>query len=174
MITFKYHIENGRKILDEHTQDFQNIDLDKIIGAYCVISLSDGSTYMEVMNIKQIKTAWKKGFGYKENAGTHKDFTDMMAKKTVTSRACKQIVQQYGDVFAIESYEKTEELESVDTVAADVEYEIKTKANSVDFQVEGLECVDDADYTEPDEKEGDDYSGEETIEKGVTPDCFKI
>ncbi|RGC31509.1 recombinase RecT [Hungatella hathewayi] len=172
--TFKYHIENGRKILDEHTQDFQNIDLDKIIGAYCVISLSDGSTYMEVMNIKQIKTAWKKGFGYKENAGTHKDFTDMMAKKTVTSRACKQIVQQYGDVFAIESYEKTEELESVDTVAADVEYEIKTKANSVDFQVEGLECVDDADYTEPDEKEGDDYSGEETIEKGVTPDCFKI
>lgn len=172
--TFKYHIENGRKILDEHTQDFQNIDLDKIIGAYCVITLSDGSTYMEVMNIKQIKTAWKKGFGYKENAGTHKDFTDMMAKKTVTSRACKQIVQQYGDVFTVESYEKAEELESVDTVAEDVEYEIKTKANSVDFHVEGLECVDDADYTEPDEKEGDDYSGEETIEKGVTPDCFKI
>ena len=172
--TFKYHIENGRKILDEHTQDFQNIDLDKIIGAYCVISLSDGSTYMEVMNIKQIKTAWKKGFGYKENAGTHKDFTDMMAKKTVTSRACKQIVQQYGDVFAIESYEKAEELESVDTVAADVEYEIKTKANSVDFHAEGLECVADAEYTEPDKKEENNYPSEKTIEKEDTPDCFKI
>lgn len=131
--TFKYHIENGRKILDEHTQDFQNINLDKIIGAYCVVKLTDGSTYMEVMNINQIKTAWKKGFGYKENAGTHKDFTDMMAKKTVTSRACKQIVQQYGDVFAVDSYENTEEVECVDTVAADVIYDLETKANAQEF-----------------------------------------
>lgn len=131
--TFRYHIENGRKILDEHQQDFQNIDLDKIIGAYCVVDLVDGSTYMEVMNINQIKTAWKKGYGYKENSGTHKEFTDMMAKKTVTSRACKQIVQQYGDVFAVDSYEKTEEIENVDTVAADVAYDIQQNANSEDF-----------------------------------------
>lgn len=131
--TFKYHIKNGRKILDEHTQDFMNINLDKIIGAYCVILLSDGSTYMEVMNISQIKTAWKKGFGYKENAGTHKEFTDMMAKKTVTSRACKQIVQQYGDVFAVESFEKAEELQEVDTVAVNVAYDIQQNANSEDF-----------------------------------------
>ena len=105
---FKYHMENGRKVLDEHTQDFQNINLDKIKGAYCVITLSDGSKYMEVMNIGQIKTAWKKGFGYKEGAGTHKEFTDMMAKKTVTSRACKQIVQQYGDVFVVDASEQNE------------------------------------------------------------------
>ena len=131
--TFKYHIENGRKILDEHQQDFQNINLDKIIGAYCVIKLSDGSTYMEVMNIGQIKTAWKKGFGYKENSGTHKEFTDMMAKKTVTSRACKQIVQQYGDVFAIDSYEKAEELGNVDVVAESVAYNIQQNANSEEF-----------------------------------------
>ena len=30
---FRYHIENGRKILDEHSQDFLNIDLAKIKGA---------------------------------------------------------------------------------------------------------------------------------------------
>lgn len=131
--TFKYHIDNGRKILDEHQQDFRNIDLDKIVGAYCVITFVDGSTYMEVMNMNQIKTAWKKGYGYKENSGTHKEFTDMMAKKTVTSRACKQIVQQYGDVFAIDSYEKAEELESVDVVAEDMAYDIQQNANSEDF-----------------------------------------
>lgn len=131
--TFKYHIDNGRKILDEHQQDFRNIDLDKIVGAYCVITLVDGSTYMEVMNMNQIKTAWKKGYGYKENSGTHKEFTDMMAKKTVTSRACKQIVQQYGDVFAVDSYEKAEELETADVVAEDVAYDIQQNANSEDF-----------------------------------------
>lgn len=137
--TFRYHIENGRKILDEHQQDFQNIDLEKIIGAYCVVDLVDGSTYMEVMNINQIKTAWKKGYGYKENSGTHKEFTDMMAKKTVTSRACKQIVQQYGDVFAVDSYEKTEELRNIDTVAADVSYDIQQNANSEDFNPDVIE-----------------------------------
>lgn len=138
--TFEYHIENGRKILDCHKQSFQNINLDKIIGAYCVVKLSDGSTYIEVMNISQIKTAWRKGFGYKENSGTHKEFTDMMAKKTVTSRACKQIVQQYGDVFAISSYEKAEELERVDVAAEDAVYEIEQNANTVDFEETVIEA----------------------------------
>ncbi len=131
--TFKYHLENGRKILDEHTQDFENIDLTKIRGAYCVITLTDGSTYMEVMNIHQIKTAWKKGYGYKEGSGTHAEFTDMMAKKTVTSRACKQIVQQYGDVFAIEAADKAEDIDSVDVVAEDVAHEVQSYANAQEF-----------------------------------------
>lgn len=150
--TFKYHLENGRKILDEHTQDFQNINLDKIVGAYCVVLLDDGSTYMEVMNINQIKTAWKKGFGYKENSGTHKEFTDMMAKKTVTSRACKQIVQQYGDVFAVDSFEKAEQLENVDVVAENVSYDIQQNANSEDFNpdiVDGEAVVVEAADEEP-------------------------
>jgi len=131
--TFKYHIENGRKILDEHTQDFENIDLTKIKGAYCIIILADNSTYMEVMNINQIKTAWKKGYGYKENSGTHAEFTDMMAKKTVTSRACKQIVQQYGDVFAIEAADKAEDINSIDVVAEDVAHEVQNYANAKEF-----------------------------------------
>ena len=131
--TFKYHIEYGRKILDEHTQDFESIDLTKIKGAYCIIILDDGSTYMEVMNIHQIKTAWKKGYGYKENSGTHAEFTDMMAKKTVTSRACKQIVQQYGDVFAIEASDKAEEIDVVDMVAEDVVHDVQNYANVQEF-----------------------------------------
>lgn len=130
---FEYHIENGRKVLDKHEQSFMNINLDKILGAYCVVKLSDGSTYMEVMNINQIKTAWKKGFGYKEGSGTHKEFTDMMAKKTVTSRACKQIVQQYGDVFVTSGMENAEKLENVDVVVEDVKYDIDKNANKEEF-----------------------------------------
>ena len=134
--TFQYHLENGRKILDKHEQDFANIDVDKIKGAYCVITLDDGSCYIEVMNINQIKTAWKKGFGYKENSGTHKEFTDMMAKKTVTSRACRQIVQQYGDSAVVASIEKDDNRENVDIIAEDVAYEIDQNANSEEFQVD--------------------------------------
>lgn len=133
---FQYHLENGRKILDKHEQDFMNIDTDKIKGAYCVITLTDGSRYIEVMNINQIKTAWKKGFGYKENSGTHKDFTDMMAKKTVTSRACRQIVQQYGDSAVVASIEKDDNRENVDIIAEDVAYEIDQNANTEEFQVD--------------------------------------
>ena len=131
---FQYHLENGRKILDKHEQDFTNIDTDKIKGAYCVITLNNGSRYIEVMNINQIKTAWNKGYGYKENSGTHKEFTDMMAKKTVTSRACRQIVQQYGDGIVATSVEKDEEFENVDIVAENVAYDIQQNANSEDFE----------------------------------------
>lgn len=160
--SFKYHIENGRKVLDEHTQDFQNIDLDKIIGGYCVINLSDGSSYLEVMNIKQIKTAWKKGYGYKENSGTHKEFTDMMVKKTVTSRACKQIVQQYGDVFAVDTYENAESHADDDKVVADSNYEIKQNENSIDFPEHDV--IDAADEDIKDVPPGEEHDAEEVPE----------
>ena len=163
--TFEYHIENGRKVLDKHLQDFKNINLDKIVGAYCVVMLVDGSNYMEVMNMSQIKTAWKKGYGYKENSGTHKEFTDMMAKKTVTSRACKQIVQQYGDVFAVDSFEKADELENIDVVAENAAYDIQNNANREEFVVdvpadEVVESFTDA-----------TQETTETVEDTL-PDCF--
>ena len=131
---FKYHIENGRKVLDVHEQDFMNIDLDKIKGAYCYITLVDGTKYIEVMNINQIKTSWRKGYGYKENSGTHKEFTDMMAKKTVTARACRQLVQQYGDSFVVDSIERDDEFEAVDVVAENAAHDIRNNAISVDFE----------------------------------------
>lgn len=130
---FQYHLENGRKVLDKHEQDFMNIDTDKIKGAYCVVTFNDGSRYVEVMNTAQIKASWRKGYVYKEGAGTHKEFTDMMAKKTVTARACRQIVQQYGDGIVADSAERSEELESVDVVTENVAYDIQQNANSEDF-----------------------------------------
>lgn len=163
--TFEYHIENGRKVLDKHLQDFKNINLDKIVGAYCVVTLVDGSNYMEVMNLSQIKTAWKKGYGYKENSGTHKEFTDMMAKKTVTSRACKQIVQQYGDVFAVDSFEKADELENIDVVAENAAYDIQNNANREEFVV---------DVPEDEVVESFTDATQETTEpvEDTLPDCF--
>ena len=131
---FKYHIEDGNKVLDYHEQDFMNIDNEKILGAYAVVLMEDGTKHLEVMNIKQIKQAWSQGFGYKENGnGTHQKFTDQMAKKTVVNRALNQIINTHGDVFVQEADNDTETISKDDAFAADVAYDIEQNANTEEF-----------------------------------------
>ena len=131
---FKYHIEDGNKVLDSHEQDFMNIDNEKILGAYAVVLMEDGMKHLEVMNIKQIKQSWSQGFGYKENGnGTHQKFTDQMAKKTVINRALKQIINTHGDAFVQEADDDTETVSRDDAFAADVAYEIEQNANKEEF-----------------------------------------
>lgn len=131
---FKYHIEDGNKVLDSHEQDFRNIDNDKILGAYAVVLMEDGTKHLEVMNIKQIKQSWSQGYGYKENGnGTHQKFTDQMAKKTVINRALKQIINTHGDAFVQEADDDTETVSRDDAFAADVAYEIEQHANKEEF-----------------------------------------
>ena len=131
---FKYHIEDGNKVLDSHEQDFMNIDNDKILGAYAVVLMEDGTKHLEVMNIKQIKQSWSQGYGYKENGnGTHQKFTDQMAKKTVINRALKQIINSHGDIFIQEVEEATEEIPKQDIIENEVAYEIEQSANAEEF-----------------------------------------
>ena len=131
---FKYHIEDGNKVLDSHEQDFMNIDNDKILGAYAVVLMEDGTKHLEVMNIKQIKQSWSQGYGYKENGnGTHQKFTDQMAKKTVINRALKQIINSHGDAFIQEVEEATEEIPKQDIIEHEVAYEIEQNANAEEF-----------------------------------------
>ena len=131
--TFKYHIENGVKYIDEHEQDFMNIDTTKIKGAYAVLTLDDGSTYTEIMNINQIKKAWSKGYGYKDGAGVHGDFGDQMAKKTVIGRACKNIINSSDDANLQEAFENTDNNEELNPVAEDMHKVIDMEANSEEF-----------------------------------------
>lgn len=130
--TFKYHIENGVKYIDEHIQDFMNIDTSKIKGAYAVLTLDDGSTYTEIMNINQLKKAWAKGYGYKEGQGVHTDFADQMAKKTVINRACKNIINSSDDGYLTEAFENTAD-EDNDIALESVQNDIKENANSEEF-----------------------------------------
>jgi recombination protein RecT len=95
---FEYEInpETGRKRLLKHDQDFMNIDLKKIKGAYALYELTDGTKDMELMNINQIHKAWEQGAA-KGNSGAHTNFTDEMCKKTVYGRACKSIINSSDD-----------------------------------------------------------------------------
>ena len=134
--TFKYHIENGMKVIDVHEQDFMNIDNDKILGAYAVAIMDDGRKVVEVMNINQLKKAWNQRMGgLKEDANsTHMKFKDQMAKKTVINRLCKLIGNTSTDGNISEISDRLDEAADVDMVAEDVAYEIENNANQVDFE----------------------------------------
>lgn len=134
--TFKYHIENGMKVIDVHEQDFMNIDNDKILGAYAVAIMDDGRKVVEVMNINQLKKAWNQRMGgLKEDASsTHMKFKDQMAKKTVINRLCKLIGNTSTDGNISEISDRLDEAAEVDMVAEDVAYEIENNANTVDFE----------------------------------------
>ena len=140
---FVYHIEDGNKILDKHDQSIMNIDNDKIIGAYAVVIMQDGTKMLEVMNIKQIKQSWQQGYGYKEGPGTHSKFADQMAKKTVINRALKQIINTHGDVFVQEADERTEDVDRMEQVEADVAYEIEANSNKEEFVVEESPVIEE-------------------------------
>ena len=134
--TFKYHIENGMKVIDVHEQDFMNIDNDKILGAYAVAVMDDGRKVVEVMNINQLKKAWNQRMGgLKEDANsTHMKFKDQMAKKTVINRLGKLIGNTSTDGNISEISDRLDEVADVDMVAEDVAYEIENNANQVDFE----------------------------------------
>ena len=134
--TFKYHIENGMKVIDVHEQDFMNIDNDKILGAYAVAVMDDGRKVVEVMNINQLKKAWNQRMGgLKEDASsTHMKFKDQMAKKTVINRLCKLIGNTSTDGNISEISDRLDEVAGVDMVAEDAAYEIENNANQVDFE----------------------------------------
>lgn len=130
----QYHIENARIVIDSHKQNFMNINTDKIVGAYAIVTMNDESQYVELMNINMIKQAWKQGFGYKENgSGTHQKFTDQMAMKTVKNRALKYIIRTYGTQAISDAYDNVEAAETEDKVVADMKYDVSENANSIDF-----------------------------------------
>jgi recombination protein RecT len=142
--TFKYHIQDGVKYIDEHTQDFMNIDTDKIKGAYAVAIMGDGSKITEVMNINQLKKAWNQRIGgLKEDAtSTHTKFRDQMAKKTVINRLCKIIANTSTDGNISEISDRLDEVESVDMIAEDVTHDIEVNSSTVDFAPDEVEVVD--------------------------------
>lgn len=133
---FNYSIVDGKKVFGSHEQDFMNIDVSKVKGAYAIVNMNDGSKYLEVMNINQLKQSWKQGYGYKETGGTHQKFTDQMAKKTVINRAMKYIINTHGDIFVQEADERTEDIDRSNIVAEEVAYEIETNANKEEFLIE--------------------------------------
>lgn len=131
---FEYEVNpnTGRKHVTKHEQKIENIDLNKIRGAYAVAVFADGSTNMEAMNILQIKKAWAQGKGG-GNTGAHLNFTDEMCRKTVINRLCKTIINNSDDSSLFKSEEENQPEITVDATVIE---EIKENANATEISID--------------------------------------
>lgn len=87
---FEYEISamTGRKTIIEHKQKFENLDNEKLKGAYAIVEFNDGTFKTEIMTMAMVRKAWLQGAA-KGNSPAHNNFPDQMAMKTVISRAVK-------------------------------------------------------------------------------------
>jgi recombination protein RecT len=92
---FAIDTETGFMKLVSHEIDINNIDINKINGAYAIAVLEDGSSQCTVMSMTQIRQAWAQAV--KGETPAHKKFPDEMAKKTVMGRALKHLIRSSDD-----------------------------------------------------------------------------
>jgi recombination protein RecT len=93
---FEYNIGvDGRIEIIEHKQQLENIDINKIKGAYAAIIFNDSTIkpYIEIMTITQINQSLAMGKFNNQD----KKFLDQSAKKTVIKRACKVYIASSDD-----------------------------------------------------------------------------
>lgn len=115
---FEYGIdtETGIKKILKHVQKLENINNDKILGAYATIIFHDGGVEVEVMNMSQIQKAWGQG-ATKGNSPAHRNFADQMCRKTVINRICKPYINASDDAAVVSNKEiSTTETIDIDSV----------------------------------------------------------
>ena len=141
---YEIDLDTGTKRIVKHEQSFENIDPTAIKGAYAVIVKQDGTKYVEVMNMKQIRAAWNQG-QTKGSSGAHTNFSDQMAMKSVINRAAKMFINTSDDSdLLIEAFQQSDEDERplLGTDAREqITYNANTETMSFEPEVEDLEPV---------------------------------
>lgn len=138
---FEYEIINGRKRVTKHVQAFENVDMNKIKGAYATVFFQDPQKepYVEIMTMAQIRQAWMQG-ATKGASPAHKNFPDQMSAKTAIGRACKLFINASDDSdlgvedpevdgFTQTSREKAAERANKEELTMDIEAEVVTGGN---------------------------------------------
>ncbi|PAF15929.1 recombinase RecT [Terribacillus saccharophilus] len=140
-----YEMLNGRVQNLTHKQKFGNIDKEKIVGAYCTITLPDDEYYHEIMTIEELRQAWSKAqFWGKDQAvekkgSTHDEFKQEMAKKTVINRACKKFLNSSDDSSLLMNHFNGSDDRSQE---AQAQQEIRENANGDFIDIEVTEPVE--------------------------------
>ena len=157
---FVYSIdpETGLKKIVEHTQDLENLDADKVKGAYAILTTEDGRTIGEIMNMGQIRKAWMQG-SMKGGSPAHKNFGDEMAKKSVLGRACKMLIGISDDA---DLYDE-QDIETMDNVAGQRNANIAANANK-----KAVKNIEDASFEEVGHTEASSKNTQSVTENKVT------
>jgi len=145
-------VVNGNKIVSSHQSKFSNIDDNKVTGAYAVVEFADNrKDRYTIMNMDDIKSAWDMGRG---ETDTHKKFTARMARKTVISRACNEVINSANDNYLMDR-----------AMSSRADYEVEQEVQ---------EETENGIATEPEtiEVQADKVSGEEPPPEPETEDDF--
>ncbi len=133
-----YDIVNGRWTEIRHKQKKENIDKEKIIGAYAMpLDKDNNPIAIEYMTIDQIHEAWKqspsKPFDDKGDlkpTSAHARFTADFARKTVINKVAKFIINRSSDnKLLLDSINRNQDI----TDAAEAQAEIDENANKGDI-----------------------------------------
>lgn len=163
---FEKVTETGRTKIVKHIQKFENIDINKIRGAYATLIFNDGTTNTEVMTITQIRSAWNQGAA-KGNSPAHRNFPDQMAMKTVINRACKLHISTSDDAGVFDEEETVQ-----DAIEVNASYQIEQNANKSEIAFTPsqevkpnpkAEEVVNAESRKPSEVSNEELTGEKTL-----------
>lgn len=125
----KFNLSKGIMEISEYEPKFENINKDRLKGAFAIVIGTEGILHTEVMSMDQIRSAWNQG-EMKGNSPAHKNFTEEMAMKSVINRACKRYYSSSDD-SAILTFD--EFLNPVESAFVEVEHE--DNANKVVIDV---------------------------------------
>lgn len=165
---FEYEIYIGKEVVTKHVQKLQNIQPDKIIGAYATIVYKDGRELSTVMTFDQIKQAWKQSptkpiddKGNIKAGSTHEKFTADMCEKTVINKACKYVINSSSDKSIIGRFAREMDAELKE---AEIDQEITDNANQefidIDYTVtDATEATTDPEPEPAQEPPADDDPG---------------
>jgi recombination protein RecT len=159
---FQYSIQpNGYKKVTKHEQALDNIDSNKIKGAYATLIFNDPQRepYVEIMTMAEIRQAWMQG-ATKGNSPAHKNFPAEMSKKTVISRACKLFISSSDDSSLFDD-------EPEDVRSANARQQVNDNANKeeVTMDTDAEEVVDDDKTDDTPENNTSKAPGSEAEEK---------
>jgi len=139
---FEYTISHNRKNVSKHTQKIGNVKPTAIVAAYCVIKFNNGKpSFTEIMTIEQIKKAWAKSKTDTDApTSVHSQFPEEMAKRTVTNRACKALINSSSDSnLFLEHFNRSDEEQS--TIELEAEIEENANQDVIDVDPETGEVV---------------------------------
>ena len=180
--TFRYQIRNGYKIVSEHSQDIDNINLDKIKGAYATIVYHNGTERSEYMSMQQIRNSWVRG-ATKGNSDAHKLAPEEMCKRTVLKRLLKNTVNTSNDEQLLNSLseiddeaERNEATVPIDITPTEEQYEMPKQAKAIEPEAKKPEPAPEPPKAKPEPKKKEPKPEPEPQEQEVqgTPDWAQV
>lgn len=145
----EFNVDTGVLRVTKFHPKFENMDNANIKGAFAMIIGDNGPLHTEIMNMAQIKKAWAMSRTYTADSKVHNNFTEEMAKKTVTNRACKRFVNTSDDSdLLVGAFNNSEDkivedtdASKIENVEFEVQEEIKNNSATKEIRIDPSDVI---------------------------------